>query len=444
MGASLESPSPLIPVRHASLDPSKPGQSLKAGKSTATIKVQPCPTYPTPIPASKLGSATILYRNGRLLTLKSYLGSCTACRSRNVPVSPLLLLHLRLSFDYLKCSLAHHDIHALSEDLEAHQYKFPKQELNITQQKSLSSVATTDAPKLGSIRLSGNTLVQNLSHLSLGQNKLSNSPIGDSLPKIQARGAQPLLTNSIKLSPSFVTNRYESFRDGQLLVLGVLSWKGYICQHLDGLCKDAYKTSSALQWHFENAHFPYTRLGSPYRYMCSKCLFSNKDFSTYCQNCQAEKSIEAQICGKFIHTSYQRIVDESTPRFFNERDLDKPVSTCTREPMIATLPGTEFADQYAIPSGDMTSEDQILIKLTETNLPWKELAIRFKEQTGKFMTISALQEMKKSLDERFLEPIKSDLPYGYAGDINSIDTKLLKHEYTPLCAYLSSIYQEIF
>lgn len=52
-------------------------------------------------------------------------------------------------------------------------------------------------------------------------------------------------------------------------------------------------------------------------------------------------------------------------------------------------------------SGEMTPEEQILMQLTEQkNLPWKEVAIRFKEQTGKMMKIPALQMKKKRLVER--------------------------------------------
>jgi len=52
-------------------------------------------------------------------------------------------------------------------------------------------------------------------------------------------------------------------------------------------------------------------------------------------------------------------------------------------------------------SGDMTFEEQILMQLTEVDrLPWKEVAIKFKERTGKDMRVPALQMRKKRLMER--------------------------------------------
>lgn len=49
----------------------------------------------------------------------------------------------------------------------------------------------------------------------------------------------------------------------------------------------------------------------------------------------------------------------------------------------------------------MSSEEKVLIQLTEKeNLPWKEVAIRFKEQTGKTIKVPALQMRKKRLVER--------------------------------------------
>lgn len=61
----------------------------------------------------------------------------------------------------------------------------------------------------------------------------------------------------------------------------------------------------------------------------------------------------------------------------------------------------EGQDGDIVLSGEMTEEEQILMQLTEQqNLPWKEVAIRFKEQTGKAMKVPALQMRKKRLVER--------------------------------------------
>jgi len=63
--------------------------------------------------------------------------------------------------------------------------------------------------------------------------------------------------------------------------------------------------------------------------------------------------------------------------------------------------GRDSQDGEIVLSGDMSSEEKVLIQLTEKeNLPWKEVAIRFKEQTGKTMKVPALQMRKKRLVER--------------------------------------------
>jgi hypothetical protein len=52
-------------------------------------------------------------------------------------------------------------------------------------------------------------------------------------------------------------------------------------------------------------------------------------------------------------------------------------------------------------SSDLTYEEHLLLQLTEQEqLPWKEVAIRFNEKTGKVMKVPALQMRKKRLIER--------------------------------------------
>lgn len=52
-------------------------------------------------------------------------------------------------------------------------------------------------------------------------------------------------------------------------------------------------------------------------------------------------------------------------------------------------------------SGEMNEEERVLIQLTvEENLPWKEVAVKYKEHTGKIMKVPALQMRKKRLIER--------------------------------------------
>lgn len=52
-------------------------------------------------------------------------------------------------------------------------------------------------------------------------------------------------------------------------------------------------------------------------------------------------------------------------------------------------------------SGEMNTEERLLLQLTEEeNLPWKDVATKFKELTGKAMKVPALQMRKKRLIER--------------------------------------------
>ena len=60
----------------------------------------------------------------------------------------------------------------------------------------------------------------------------------------------------------------------------------------------------------------------------------------------------------------------------------------------------------------MTFEEQILMQLTEVDrLPWKEVAIKFKERTGKDMRVPALQMRKKRLMERLRVWTPTDVHY---------------------------------
>lgn len=63
-------------------------------------------------------------------------------------------------------------------------------------------------------------------------------------------------------------------------------------------------------------------------------------------------------------------------------------------------------------AGEMTTEEQILIRLSHyQSLPWKEVATRFKEQTGKAMKVPALQMRKKRLIERLRVWTPSEVDY---------------------------------
>jgi hypothetical protein len=49
----------------------------------------------------------------------------------------------------------------------------------------------------------------------------------------------------------------------------------------------------------------------------------------------------------------------------------------------------------------MSRDEQVLMRLTEVDcLPWKQVAVKFREETGKAMKVPALQMRKKRLVER--------------------------------------------
>ncbi|KAH8813091.1 hypothetical protein F5884DRAFT_671046 [Xylogone sp. PMI_703] len=56
--------------------------------------------------------------------------------------------------------------------------------------------------------------------------------------------------------------------------------------------------------------------------------------------------------------------------------------------------------ELAYSSGEVKREEQILLQLAEEGLPWKEIAVRFYETTGKNMKVPALQMRLKRLRER--------------------------------------------
>jgi hypothetical protein len=72
----------------------------------------------------------------------------------------------------------------------------------------------------------------------------------------------------------------------------------------------------------------------------------------------------------------------------------------------------ESQEAELVLSGEMTTEEQILIRLSHyQSLPWKEVATRFKEQTGKAMKVPALQMRKKRLIERLRVWTPSEVAY---------------------------------
>lgn len=61
-------------------------------------------------------------------------------------------------------------------------------------------------------------------------------------------------------------------------------------------------------------------------------------------------------------------------------------------------------------TGQMNFDEQVLMRLTEVDrLPWKEVVVKFREETGKSMKVPALQMRKKRLVERLRVWTPSDV-----------------------------------
>jgi hypothetical protein len=97
----------------------------------------------------------------------------------------------------------------------------------------------------------------------------------------------------------------------------------------------------------------------------------------------------------YRHGSLQPVSPSSTTHSSFAESVGPLPSRRKRKPL------RDSQDGEVVLSGEMTPEEQILMQLTaQENLPWKEVAARFKEQTGKAMKVPALQMRKKRLVER--------------------------------------------
>lgn len=195
-----------------------------------------------------------------------------------------------------------------------------------SQQQSHSSVSTSSrhAPDSGSVitvTTSGGSLGQSNTLLGLGQNEqlLQTIPtitadplsIGDPLAGIQARYPSQRgtglhlagMSDSNDFSRFIDADPYESYQNGQLLVLGVFR-QLFVCQHLERLCEQHFESPEELEDHFETDHFAFNRIRPSYRYRCSNCGDVKISLTDQCQNCPADRLIEMWIYGNFIRSLY--------------------------------------------------------------------------------------------------------------------------------------------
>lgn len=126
---------------------------------------------------------------------------------------------------------------------------------------------------------------------------------------IEAQGPAEVfegMTNSLEFSQLFAVDPYEEFQDGQPLPLGVFRQYFFVCQHLDGLCQQAFDTPDKLEEHFTTAHFEFTRLNPSCYNRCLKCYSPSHVSTTRCQQCHADGPLEIWVYGTFIRAQYSR------------------------------------------------------------------------------------------------------------------------------------------
>ncbi|KAG9241518.1 hypothetical protein BJ878DRAFT_545173 [Calycina marina] len=90
------------------------------------------------------------------------------------------------------------------------------------------------------------------------------------------------------------------------------------------------------------------------------------------------------------------------------RSYSQPVDSFPLKAPSRKRKNSRDADDFLL-CGDMTPEEELLIQLSEIDrLPWKEVAVKFREKTGKDMRVPALQMRKKRLLERIRQWTPAD------------------------------------
>ncbi|RDL41598.1 uncharacterized protein BP5553_01577 [Venustampulla echinocandica] len=224
--------------------------------------------------------------------LVRWLGSCPSCHKRRVP-----------------CPLQHHDIDTLKK---LHQAMPPERPpYSPSNHQSCSSVSGI-SQRSGTSSFAGQRVVgvsQTDALMGLGQNEqLLKTSADCDIMDIQSPGGgltDPLAEISASGTPyqTFpdLSSPYSQYQDGDMFPLGVRRGFFY-CQHLDGSCFARFEDPESLQFHFEIAHFSFTRIKPAHRFVCSNCQRLNNMDSAPCYNCGAQGLIELWIYGNFIRT----------------------------------------------------------------------------------------------------------------------------------------------
>jgi hypothetical protein len=94
-----------------------------------------------------------------------------------------------------------------------------------------------------------------------------------------------------------VEDYYSPCQNGSQFPLG--SWYNGLlyCSFFGGSCPETFSDDEALQIHFANEHFPFTRINPYYRNICTNCCSLN-DYPGLCTYCFHE--VRVNVCGHFI------------------------------------------------------------------------------------------------------------------------------------------------
>ncbi|CAG8974560.1 hypothetical protein HYALB_00005833 [Hymenoscyphus albidus] len=230
--------------------------------------------------------------------LVRYLGSCWVCRKRAVP-----------------CPLDHFDIECLKRLRSANIQSRQRRPRSMHQQRPSNSIALTQhARSISSEQMTA--LPQNNDlFLAIGQNPQllqSSMPYGNQLEIQSPGGLDPLAGISSNSAPFYPTSSaddpigqtlYSQYQDGAMFAVGVFREASFQCQFL-GLCSESFPNQEALQLHFEQAHFPYTRIDPACCIVCKSCQYIEPNMNELtCQSCQKPSQLEMWIYGRFMRVS---------------------------------------------------------------------------------------------------------------------------------------------
>ncbi|PQE05086.1 hypothetical protein CJF31_00006046 [Rutstroemia sp. NJR-2017a BVV2] len=214
-----------------------------------------------------------------------YLGACPVCKTKGI-----------------SCSLDHHDIERLERVLD------PKledqQEISVYGLDDYTGdVASGQSTPVNPKTLTNDALMGigfSFTDTELPSELVLSPTTGDPLLDIPGP-TQPIHDQSGSRPAdqrSEVEDYYSSFQHGNQFPLG--SWHNGLwnCSFFGGSCAETFSDDEDLQLHFENEHFPFTRISPYYRNICTNCFYVNDDYRAPCVFCLHE--VRVNVCGNFI------------------------------------------------------------------------------------------------------------------------------------------------